>query len=93
MVMQQGIVCNLQFDVGVDDVALPDGSGDELLDEWRAGHAKADVSVPIAEGLAPDDAAAALVTTLAAFIKSNPAKSGEWKAEADAKLASKDESA
>ena len=41
----------------------------QILERWRAGHGQADVSVVVAAGVAPDDAAAQLVSQLAAFIK------------------------
>ena len=43
-----------------------------VLERWREGHEKADVSVDVAAGVAPDDAAALLVSELVAFIKKNP---------------------
>jgi hypothetical protein len=91
MVMQQGIVANLQFEGAEDDVYLPAEGGEEILERWRAGHGQADVSVVVAAGVAPDDAAAQLVSQLAAFIKKNPSRSEEWKEEADSKLAAKEE--
>ena len=90
MTMQQGIVACLQFEGNADDIYLPAENGEEVLERWREGHEKADVSVDVAAGVAPDDAAALLVSELVAFIKKNPAKSAEWKATADAKLAEKD---
>ena len=41
----------------------------QILERWREGHSQADVSVVVATGVAPDDAAAQLVSQLAAFIK------------------------
>lgn len=91
MVMQQGIVANLQFEGVDDDVYLPAEGGEEILERWKAGHSQADVSIVVAAGVAPDDAAAQLVSQLAAFIKKNPSRSEEWKEEADSKLAAKEE--
>lgn len=90
MVMQQGIVAAVQFEGVDDDVCLPAEGADELLEKWREGHSQADVSVSVAAGVAPDDASAMLVSELVGFIKKNPARSSEWKAKADAKLAAKD---
>ena len=93
-VMQQGLVVNLDFEATVDeDVALPPEDADAVKEKWIEGHAKADVQVRVATGSAADDAAYQVVDELLAHIKANPAKSSEWKAEADAKLAETEESA
>jgi len=87
MVMQQGIVVHLEFDASEEDeVALPAAEAKATREAWAEGHAKADVTVKLAKGLAADDAAYKVVDALLAFIESNPAKSKEWKEKADAKL-------
>ena len=91
-VMQQGLIVNLQFEATVDDdVALPEKDGEAAKEAWVEGHGKADIAVKVPSGSAADDASNLVVDALIAYIKANPAKSSEWKAEADAKLAAKDE--
>jgi len=86
-VMQQGIVVHItQDDPGA--VALPAEGADEALKSWKAGHRKADITVSLEADDAADDAAFLIVDSVLEFIESNPAKSQEWKAQADAKLAS-----
>ena len=90
-VMQQGIVVNLVFEATEEgDVALPSEDAEEVRQKWLDGHTKADLTVTIAQGAAADDAAYSVASQLLAYIKANPAKSAEWKAEADAKLAEAD---
>ena len=72
------------------EVALPADGGDDALASWRAGHAQADVTIALEEGMLPDDAAALLIKDLLAHIAKNPAMSKGWKAEADKKLAEQD---
>lgn len=87
-VMQQGLVVHLDFEATVDDdVALPADDAEETLERWREGHAKADLTITIAQGTAADDAAYQMVNGLVDYIAANPAKNVDWKAEADAKLA------
>lgn len=89
MVMQQGVVANVQFEGIEDDVYLPVENSEEVLERWRTGHSQADVSISVEAGVAPDDAAAQLISELSAFIKKNPGRSEEWKQAAEAKLAEK----
>lgn len=94
MVMQQGIVVHLDFEgAGEQALTLKNGDGAETLAAWQAGHRVADVQVPLAEGLAADDAVEEVMGALLKFIEKNPAKSAEWKAEADEKLAANPEKA
>jgi len=91
-VMQQGLVVNLDFEATTDeDVALPAEDAEETKARWQEGHRTADMTLTIPIGSAADDAAYQVVDSLIAYIKANPAKSSEWKAEADAKLAQNDE--
>jgi hypothetical protein len=86
-VMQQGIIVNLEFDATTDDdIALPASDAEETKASWVEGHAKADLTVKAAQGSAADDVASEVVDALIKHIAANPAKSTEWKAEADAKL-------
>lgn len=87
MVMQQGIVVNLDCGDSTEGVALPAEGADEALASWREGHKKADVTVKLSEDAAADDVASDVIESLLNFIESNPAKSGEWKTAADEKLA------
>ena len=90
-VMQQGMVVNLDFEATVaEDYALPADEAEATKERWLEGHAKADVTVKIAQGSAADDAAYQVVDELLAYIAANPAKSGEWKSAADAKLSEAD---
>jgi len=87
-VMQQGLVVTLEFEATEDDdVALPADDAEATKERWVEGHAKADVSVTVAQGTAADDAAYQVVDAVISYIQANPAKSGGWKAVADAKLA------
>lgn len=91
MVMQQGIVVNVATPSTEDEsVALPTDDAEATLERWLDGHKKADVTMTLTEGLAADDAVFELIEKLLAFIKANPAKSQEWKQEADIKLAEQD---
>ena len=49
--------CGRLFEGNADDIYLPAENSEEVLERWREGHAKADVSVDVAAGVAPDDAA------------------------------------
>jgi len=86
MVMQQGLVVHLDVGTKPEEVALPSDEAESVMAAWQEGHARADVTVRIEEGTVADDAALKVIDTLIAFIEANPAKSGEWKAKADAKL-------
>lgn len=90
MMMQQGIVTCVESPEAETEVALPADGGDDALASWRAGHAQADVTIALEEGMLPDDAAALLIKDLLAHIAKNPAMSKGWKAEADKKLAEQD---
>ena len=91
MIMQQGIVVNLEFEeLEEDEVALPSEGAVETREAWETGHRKADVTVTLAKGLAADEAAYQVVQSLLAFIEANPAKSGEWKEKADTALEEKE---
>ena len=87
---QQGIVTCVESPEAETEVALPADGGDDALASWRAGHAQADVTIALEEGMLPDDAAALLIKDLLAHIAKNPAMSKGWKAEADKKLAEQD---
>lgn len=89
-IMQQGIVVHISEDEP-ENVALPAEGGDEALESWSAGHRQADVTVRVDGDSAADDATFLAVDALLDFVAANPSKSEAWKAEADAKLASKDE--
>jgi len=86
MVMQQGLVVHLDLSTKSEEVALPTDGAEGVMDAWQDGHTRADVTVRIEEGTVADDAALKVIDALIAFIKDNPAKSGEWKAKADAEL-------
>ena len=88
-VMQQGIIVHLES-ASEEGVVLPSEDAETAVEAWREGHRKADTTVQLEDGLAADDAAKKVVDALLAFIAANPAKSSEWKAEADAKLAAKE---
>ena len=90
MMMQQGIVTCVESPEAETEVALPADGGDDALASWRTGHAQADVTIALEEGMLPDDAAALLIKDLLAHIAKNPAMSKGWKAEADRKLAEQD---
>jgi len=89
-VMQQGLVVHLKQE-DPEGTALPAEGAEEALEKWQAGHKKADVTVRIEDTDAADDAAFQIVDALLEFIEANPAKSKEWKAQADAKLASQED--
>ena len=86
MVMQQGLVVNLDSGESTEGVVLPPEDSEEVLAKWREGHARADLTVPLEEGTAADDAASDVIEALLAFIEANPAKSEEWKEKADEAL-------
>ena len=93
-IMQQGLVVNLVFEANADeDVALPAEDAEAVKERWIEGHEKADVTITVPQGSAADDAAYTVIDELLAYIRANPAKSSEWKASADAKLAEADEAA
>ena len=71
-------------------MALPADGAADTLERWSEGHAKADVSVRLEEGVAADDAVLRVVEALVSFIGANPAKSGEWKKKADDTLEAND---
>jgi len=91
MVMQQGIVVHLDCEVSEGEVALPSEGGEDVLQGWREGHKKADVTVKIGEDIAADDAAFELVQAVLKFVEANPARSAAWKDAAEASLAAKDD--
>ena len=62
-----------------------------MLQGWREGHKKADVTVKIGEDIAADDAAFELVQAVLKFVEANPARSAAWKDAAEASLAAKDD--
>mmetsp|Transcript_9967 Transcript_9967/g.25781 ORF Transcript_9967/g.25781 Transcript_9967/m.25781 type:complete len:263 (+) Transcript_9967:3-791(+) len=86
-VMQQGIVVHIAQDAAAETALLPKEGADEALEKWQAGFEMADVTVEVGEGDAADDAAYKVVDAVLSFVKKNPAKSVEWKAQADAKMA------
>lgn len=93
-VMQQGIIVNVQFEATIDDdVALPAVDPDAAKEKWIEGHEKADITIKVPAGSAADDAAFQITDEMLAYIAANPAKSTQWKADADAKLADADSSA
>jgi len=90
-IMQQGIVVHLETEAEDSGAALPTEDADETLERWREGQQKADVTVKLAVDVAADDAAFQVVDGLLSFIAANPAKSADWKAQADSQLASNDQ--
>lgn len=57
MIMQQGVVVHLNFDLTAEDVILPSEDSDAIFDDWCEGHKKADVTVALEADMAADDAA------------------------------------
>jgi len=91
MVMQQGIVVNVATQTSSDEtLALPSVEPEATLETWLERHKKADVTVELKDGVAADDAAYELIEAVLAFIAKNPAKSKEWKLEADNKMTAPD---
>lgn len=86
MVMQQGLVVNLQYDATADEVALPSAEAAETLARWSEGHAKADVTVALPKDAAADAAVREVCAAVTAYVDANPSKSGAWKSKADEAL-------
>ena len=57
MIMQQGVVVHLDFDLEAEDVILPTDNAEETFESWCDGHKKADLTVSLVPDMAADDAA------------------------------------